>query len=71
MSAVVDVETLPCGHPTGSSVFENADGNHVLLTLPPRAGAWGTIPGSVWCVDGCGWVKVTDEQHEAFKAVTV
>lgn len=66
---MIGVETLPCGHATADSLFEVKGGTRVLLTLPPRSGDWGSVPGAVWCVDDHGWQTVTDEQHEAYKAV--
>lgn len=67
---MTDVEVLPCGHPLNNSLFETDSGTRVLITgRPVETGFGGTLPATVWCVDGCGWLKVTDDDYTVLKEV--
>jgi hypothetical protein len=60
-------ERLPCGHQV--PLFRAASGGLIAITHPKIDTGYGTIPAIVWCHDGvsCGWVDVSDEQHERIK----
>lgn len=63
---------LPCGHEAHRSLFayRDHDGSGLIVHPPVKAGFGSDLPATVWCVDGCGWVPCSPEQHDALKQVT-
>jgi hypothetical protein len=68
----VSTESLPCGCPIESNLFETDAGTRVLITLSPHwDGEVLLIPGKAWCSQGHGWVRtVSDVEYERLAAVT-
>lgn len=62
-------DTLPCGHPLDGSLFATSGGTHVLIAHGPVETGFGGLPATVWCADGCGWLKVTEADYAVLKEV--
>lgn len=61
-------ELAPCEHEL--TLFPAKDGRRVTILMAPQKleSTFVSIPGAVWCGDGCGWVKITDDQHQQYRA---
>lgn len=53
-------ELLPCQHPM--TRFKVRDGRMLPIGMEAREIPFGRMSATVWCTEGCGWLKVSDEE---------